>query len=496
MLFRSLAYNVDFSATVTLQLRGTSNVLPEVTALMNSKVVEDNSNGKPTVNPITNPTDYQASILIPTGSGIKSFYNELYSEAEGFAKAKGATNNNKSIIAGNDDDWVLFGNAFLTTGVETKNDKKTYQRYITLGRFIKFINKYVISKLKLSVPIPEIVCNSLICNSSLYNNIVSADPFNVLLLPSDSKKRTTEKYGNKIFFESINFGEWPGFLGNDRAYPARIFLNLSMIKTIMEDLEKIKTRSSYAISDVLSEISSRIQKALGGAIILKLITHPVIDSLLAFYDEKYLGQPESLTTVKPYHIPMHASIKTKEEESVGSIVHDFKMSAKLPDSAATLSYVLNQNPDEVSEEEIAPYLNTMYAFRDPEKLAVAEKKYAETHRKYVAELETQKQEYGKNMTDETIRVKLEEALKKYLQYPYEKLGKSNQAIAPIFPWDVSFTIDGVNGFRYGDVLTFDILPNKYTANTVFSIIGITHTVAQDGQWKTDIKCIMRPKLDK
>ena len=497
-----LSYNTDFSATVSLQLRGTSNVLPEVTAFMNSNVVQENSNGKTTKNPITNPTDYQSSILIPAGSGIKSFYDELYSEAQSFAKTKGSVNTNgiiaadTNIIAGQDDDWILFGNAFLTTGTETKNDTKTYQRYITLGRFIKFINKFVISKLKLSVPVAEIICNSSICNSSYYDNIVSADPFNILLLPSNSKKRTTEKYGTKIFFESTDFGNWPGFLGNDRAYPARIFLNLSMIKTIMEDLEKNKNRSSYPISDVLSEISSKIQTALGGAIVLELITHPVIDSLLAFYDEKYLGQPETLSTVKPYHVPMHASIKTREEDSYGTIVHDFKMSAKLPDSAATLSYVLNQNPDEVSEEEIAPYLNTMYAFRDPDKLQKAEKKYAETHRKYVTELETQKIEYGKNMTDETIRTKLQESLKKYLQYPYEKLGKSNQAIAPIFPWDVSFTIDGINGFRYGDVLTFDILPNKYVANTVFSIIGLTHTVTQDGQWKTDIKCIMRPKLDK
>ena len=491
-----LTYNADFSATLSLQVRGTSNVLPEVTAFMNSNVVKENSNGKSTTNPITNPTEYQSSILIPTGSGIKSFYDQLYSEAESYAKINNILIADKNIITGQNDDWILFGNAFSSTNVESKNDTKTYQRYITLGRFINFINKFVISKLKLSVPVAEIICNSSICNSSYYDNIVSADPFNILLLPSNLKKRTTEKYGTKIFFESTDFGEWPGFLGNDRAYPARIFLNLSMIKTIIEDLEKNKNRSSYAISDILSEISSKIQTALGGAIVLKLITHPVIDSLLAFYDEKYLGQPENTSTVIPYHIPMHASIKTREEDSYGTIVHDFKMSAKLPDSAATLSYVLNQNPDEVSEEDIAPYLNTMYSFRDPDKLQKAEKKYAETHRKYVDELEKQKIEYGKNITDKTIQSKLEQSLTKYLQFPYEKLGKSNQAIAPIFPWDVSFTTDGINGFRYGDVLTFDILPNKYVANTVFSIIGITHTVTQDGQWKTDIKCIMRPKLDK
>lgn len=502
-----LSYNSDYTATVTINCRGTSNVLPDVTAFMNKGVVDKNSAGKQTTNPITNPTEYENSILLPTGSGTTSFYEQLYTEAEAlafsnisineFALALGTLGKfDVNVIAGQDDDWILFGNAFATTGVETKNDTKTYRRYITLNRLIVFINKYITSKLNLSVSVPEIICTSAICNSSYYENIVSADPYNILLLPEDSRKGTTEKYGNTVFFETLNFGNWPGFLGNDRSYPARIFLFLPMIKDILDELDKNANGSSYPISNLLNKISEKIEYATGGAIKLKLITHPVIDSLLAFYDEKYLGQPGDTAVVKPYHVPMHAKLKTNEEDSVGSILLDFKMSAKLPDSAATLAYVLNQDPAEISEDDIAPYVNTMYQFNDPEKLKKAEEKYGITHKTYLDQLQAQKSEYGKNMTNEETRVKLYEALVKHIQFPYAKLTQSQQALAPIFPWDVSFTIDGVNGFRYGDVLTFDALPTKYTANTVFSIIGITHSVSQDGQWKTDIKCIMRPRLDK
>ena len=63
------------------------------------------------------------------------------------------------------------------------------------------------------------------------------------------------------------------------------------------------------------------------------------------------------------------------------------------------------------------------------------------------------------------------------------------------PFEASFTIDGINGFRYGDVLQFDGLPKRYRKNTVFSITNINHTISGEGKWTTNITCIMRPKLE-
>lgn len=491
-----LQFNDDFSMTLTVNMRGTSNVLADVTVFTNSTVTEENNQGKTTVNPVTNPEEYTAAVTVPSGSGLTSFFDQLFTESEQFIKvSNAASNNNDNILIGSGDDWVLFGNAWASTGTKPTADQKTYSRYITLGRLINFINTNVTAKLAKTTAIPKILCDSSVCFSSYYENIVSVDPWNVLLLPSQNKKGTTEKYGDKQFFETTNFGEFPGFLGSDRSYPSRIFLSLSMIREIITETEKNKNKN-YSIGDFLKEISYKIEAATAGAIILSLITWPKSDILLAFYDSKYLGQPENLSKVKPYHVPMHAKLKTNgSEESFGTIVTSFKFSAKLPDSAATLSYVLNQNPDEISEEDIAPYVNAMYQFNSPEKLEKALNKFSEVHNKYLEEFKKQKTEYGKNLTDDTIRTKLKESLIKHLQYPYPTLKDSVQAVAPIFPWDTSFSIEGISGFRYGDVLIFDILPEKYKVNTVFSIIGITHEISTDGQWKTNIKCIMRPRLD-
>ena len=87
------------------------------------------------------------------------------------------------------------------------------------------------------------------------------------------------------------------------------------------------------------------------------------------------------------------------------------------------------------------------------------------------------------------------ALQKYIQYPSPDIQLSSEIAAPTIPFEVEFTIDGINGFRYGDVLTFDGLPDRYKKNAVFCVISVTHTVGTDGQWTTTVRCIMRPKID-
>jgi hypothetical protein len=99
------------------------------------------------------------------------------------------------------------------------------------------------------------------------------------------------------------------------------------------------------------------------------------------------------------------------------------------------------------------------------------------------------------MTDKTLQDALDKAQKAYLQRPTPDIQTSIQNIAPIIPFDISFTIDGIHGFRYGDVLTFNVLPKKYRVNTVFSIVGVNHQVSQDSTWTTEIRCIMRPKVN-
>jgi phage protein D len=60
--------------------------------------------------------------------------------------------------------------------------------------------------------------------------------------------------------------------------------------------------------------------------------------------------------------------------------------------------------------------------------------------------------------------------------------------------ELEFTIDGINGFKYGDVLTFAGLPRRYTDAFVFTIMAVTHEVSNTGDWTTKIRCVPRVRI--
>jgi hypothetical protein len=127
-----------------------------------------------------------------------------------------------------------------------------------------------------------------------------------------------------------------------------------------------------------------------------------------------------------------------------------------------------------------------------EKLAT---EYITLHNKYVNALFAARKEFGQNFSSDEKRVALANALVKYVQYPKPTIEESCVGgAAPVFPFDVEFTIDGINGLRYGDILDFPGLPEKYKTQTTFTIKGMTHTVSNNGEWTTKISCIMRPKF--
>jgi hypothetical protein len=194
----------------------------------------------------------------------------------------------------------------------------------------------------------------------------------------------------------------------------------------------------------------------------------------------------------------------------GTIVRDFKFSGKLPSDASHLAYAVNQNPAEIAESDIAPFVAYMYSANtversgphetvgnliSQEQLDTIKQQYKDTHQKFVDQLNIAKTEFGKNPTNPEKRLALKQAIQKYLQYPKPTIAEANQLTAPVIPFDVEFTIDGINGLRYGDVLTFAGLPTRYKQNAVFSIVGLNHTVGSDGMWTTTVRCIMRPNID-
>ena len=407
------------------------------------------------------------------------------------------------------------------------NNASAYNRYITLGGLVHFVNSYVVTKLTGSVKGAEIICSDALCFSNYYPSLVSTTPDEVLFLPKDPKtlggmnfygnlpsdnslsaallrslesvhyypdvNKVVDDYGQQTLTDA-GWTPWPGVhdgtATSGQMYPTRILLNLEMIENMLNGLSKGNTKS-FSMKTFMTMLSSKISYASGKAIDLKLVSYPDDPNKLIFTDTKYLKTSNklgSVETVTPYSVPMF------DNHENGSVVREFSFSAKLPDNVKNLSYVLNQG-DDVTEESIAPYMNFMYNAKDPQKINTALANYRSRHEQILVQLAATKAKYGLAPGVPTIQQALYKAVSDYIKYPTDDIRKSQQITAPIFPFDVEITIDGINGLRYGDVLTFEALPLKYRINTVFSIIGITHSISSYGEWTTKIKCIMRPSID-
>ena len=83
-------------------------------------------------------------------------------------------------------------------------------------------------------------------------------------------------------------------------------------------------------------------------------------------------------------------------------------------------------------------------------------------------------------------------IKKLASGPSKDAHWLNQALYPV---DFSVTLDGVSGFRFGDVISTSLVPTKYNkAGLVFVITKIDHKI-DSGTWETTLSTAARLKMD-
>ena len=536
--FEGLITSFDFSyqtngqVDATLSLTGTSNVYTDISMWMPTPTkTEESKKPKiitdPVIGVVNIPTTPNTTTTQNTQTATKNeFYDKLSTQVTSLINDVRYNGNVEVISSGiikfktdvpstaiTTDRYILFGEPYKQLTTSTSLSTTKFNRYITLGALAQFLNDEVISKITGTAQSAEILCDTEFSCCNYYPLMTSCIPDDVLLLPQNTDTPNgMNVYGSTLtYYKNISsiqtsnatkLEQWPGVHTNsdaittDKVYASRIFVNLETIQKILngEDGKSGLTAGgtrSFSVKTFLATISSKISYATGAGILLKLVTHPLDETKLLFTDVNYLktpllGAPEKPVT--PYDIPMFANHPS------GTIVRDFKLSATLPENAKNLSYVLNQG-DEVTEDQIAPYMNIMYNSKDEDAINKITQQYKNKHVEISTQLRNTRSDFGLSPTVPEKSQALWKALSSYIKYPTDDIRKSQQISAPIFPFSAEFTIDGINGFRYGDVLQFSALPKKYRVNTVFSIISITHTVGTDGQWTTVIRCIMRPSID-
>ena len=77
----------------------------------------------------------------------------------------------------------------------------------------------------------------------------------------------------------------------------------------------------------------------------------------------------------------------------------------------------------------------------------------------------------------------------------EEFAKQNKLLDPIpYPLTLELTVDGIEGFNFGDTITSDYLPARYTKKSgmrvVFTVTEYEHTISGN-DWKTKISTVSR-----
>ena len=529
----SFDYQADLSVTATISLRGTSNIYPEVSLMINPSI-----KAPAKAEAIVEETADQKAARLASEKKVadaalakdaQTFYTNLKNLVEG---AKWASRSNDAetqlaiyktpqvinliselslkstlsddqrldLLKGLNLDIGLIGIPNITMTNET-------QQYVSLACLVSYINKYCLEKLKTaddatsSLPFAKIIFDHTTSKGIVYDAkyYKSADPLQIFF--PDIENRTYDD--KKVWYPDT---ELPGFIHRDEkgvieyCVPAAIMINLNVIKTITDELVLTKT---FTIGEFLKEVSKKVYDLSGGSIELSLVTHPEDHRFLMWNNTKYIVQPGP----QPYYVPMTSN------DPNGSVVRDFQFSGKLPSDASHLAYALNQDLTSLSESEIAPFVSYLYAqdsndsYRDPNLKAVLAKyelgttkskldeTYQAAHTQAIAKMTGSLQTFAADPSIVNLTA-LKVALTNYINYPLDNVIATSNIAAPIIPFDTSFTIDGINGFKYGDVVAFKVLPTRYVSNTVFSVINVTHTISNEGVWTTVIRSIMRPRFDK
>jgi len=535
----TMDFNSDMSVNASISVTGTTNIYTDLNMVINSV---DATDGHPGVGVLVNTTPNTptpklfGSAMLPTqtttgfsvtnliaeqnkileaekaaklaaalpGTIFKSFYSELNNEVQNFIKwreSKGQTPRLPEEVLG------YTARYYALTDIQQGEDVYaawgttlggSYEQYITVSWLIDFINRVVIVKAKGIAPDARIICTSenQLCTSNYYEHLVSADPSRIFI--------PWKKYGGKSWIPVLNKTDldFPIFSNTETkvSFPTAIFINL---KVIQDNIKMLETSDTFTLSTFLSAISAEIAAATSNAINMNLITHPEVQNALLFFDANFIT-PFKTAPVKPYSVPMFSNHK------FGTVIRDFKFSGKLPSDASNLAYVVNQDPGQIAESDIAPYVAYMYSANTisrvgnaeiignlitSEELAKIQNIYKINHENFLTQYKQALDKFGQTPTNSEVQLTLAQALSKYIQYPLPTIQESNQLAAPVIPFDVEFTIDGINGFRYGNVLTFNGLPTRYKQNAVFSVVQVSHTVGTDNQWTTTIRCIMRPSID-
>ena len=344
-----------------------------------------------------------------------------------------------------------------------KNQKETdiAHYYITLGKLINIINEIFSdnvnpAKLKNGNIEVKFICNSDYTRGVMpktNENLVSANP-NQIMFPGFGN------YGDKHNFK---FAPYNGdFTAGDLS---KILINVDFIYKTLSDIgtvtEKNQKSADSSTGSFLRTIFNSILKNSGTRFKLSAVSNPKNNQELLIIDTNYYDG----NSIKPCIL----SAVTRD-----SICRGISLTSKVPAEFATAAFVSSRST-----------LSSQITLGAPGTTTNKESQQAPSE---------QLKNAKKNLDAQGLTASNINSLQSSLQSVYT-LGvdpKTSKELIP-FPLDFSATIDGLEGFVFGNVITTNYLPILYSTTNppiAFTVTKVDHTISNN-DWTTTLSTVCR-----
>ena len=351
-------------------------------------------------------------------------------------------------------------------------------KYVTLEFICAAVNA-TLKSISKNFKDHEYICDGTISNGWFYKDLVSSDPKSVIF-PGFST------YGDKDILAGVN--NLTMVMKSDKIVDlSKILISTDYLNELLTKMKETKTATTnfknvdVTVANLFKNIFEKIDSCSGGLYKLTL-TAPQTK-------ERAPSDLNKWIVLDTLYVPGTATICTipviaSSGKGYSGIARSVSMTSKLPGAMAAAQFVSAASTlTDASPAFVGVQTNTTVVDTNPPKS--------------LTEVSTQLKNNAKaalkngSTTDDIANIEASLSEYKIAAAPNDNLKDNWRQGFPI-PIELSITLDGIKGFRFGNTIKIDYLPAGYE-NVVFTVTKIVHVI-ENNDWTTQLSTVCRTKV--
>lgn len=380
-------------------------------------------------------------------------------------------------------------------------------RYITLGKFLEYINDSLM--LKKSEKVNIIKWNTQLDKSNFvtFTEHISSDPFLVLfpkeklgnINPLSTLNSSFPSRADILTNSSLLGGDYsiirPPKNGGQVYNTLNIWLNVNFLIQCVKECVSNTDPKSTSIKDLIDKVIATMNKCSGG-----------VNS----FDTTFDFSTNQWYVIDRKTVPDRRNLPKLNLFGVGSMVENLSFTSKLTNSISTMLAISAQANQVSSVENVLNLhkwnnglkdrqnpIRKQQAYTDKDDLKGLEEAKSPPLDEFNKVIKAFNSSKGKDNrfkvdNEEFSEFKFEPIHRSVMQMFLKNKFKNLSQKPGLVPFELTFSMRGASGLKIGQAFTIDdtvLLPNRYRGNIGFIITGVTHRSASN-RWVTDVKTQM------